>query len=118
MINEPLITILGVPVDGISFRIFEYQAVLLSRYLTAKISLPSRRLQSEWVNQRYTERKNTRAYHTIGVADILNYIDELTSLGKVLDKIIVGRKFPIMTEDDIKLYKEAGEVLSKFWDER
>ena len=118
LINEPLITILGVPLDGISFRIFEYQAVLLSRYLTAKISLPSRRLQSEWVNQRYTERKNTRAYHTIGVADILNYIDELTSLGKVLDKIIVGRKFPIMTEDDIKLYKEAGEVLSKFWDER
>ncbi|RCK57267.1 Thiol-specific monooxygenase [Candida viswanathii] len=118
LVNEPLITIIGVPVDGISFRVFEYQSVLVSRYLTGKIALPNRKTQSEWVNQRFADKKNTRAYHTIGVADALNYSSDLVKLGEVLDKIDVGRKFPVMTPDDIILYKEAAETLSKFWDER
>ena len=57
LINEPLITIIGVPIDGISFRVFEYQAVLLARYLTGKISLPPRSKQSEWVNKRYEDKR-------------------------------------------------------------
>lgn len=118
LINEPLITIIGVPIDGISFRVFEYQAVLLARYLTGKISLPLRSKQSEWVNKRYEDKKNTRAYHTIGVLDAFNYSNDLIKLGEVLDKVEVGRKFPILSSDDILLYKEAGEKLKKFWDER
>lgn len=118
LINEPLINIIGVPVDGISFRVFEYQAVLVARYLAGKVTLPSRRIQSEWVNQRYEEKKNTRAYHTIGATDALQYLNDLVALGQVLDKVQVGRKFPEMTQNDLKLYKEAGEKLRKFWDER
>ena len=118
IINEPLITIIGVPIDGVSFRVFEYQAILLARYLTGKIELVPRNKQLEWVKQRYEKKGNSRLFHTIGVTDALEYVRTLTQLGKVLDKIKVGREFPLMTEEDIAMYKEAGENLRKFWDER
>ncbi|EMG47137.1 ustF2 Flavin-containing monooxygenase ustF2 [Candida maltosa Xu316] len=118
LINEPLITIIGVPIDGISFRVFEYQAVLVTRYLTGKISLPSRKEQSEWVNKRYEEKKSTRAFHTIGVIDAFDYSNGLVNLGQVSEKIKVGREFPKITAEEIKVYREAGEKLRKFWDER
>ena len=118
IINEPLITIIGVPVDGVSFRVFEYQAILLSRYLTGKIELISRNKQLEWVKQRYELKGNSRLFHTIGVTDALEYAKTLTQLGHVLEKVRVGRQFPSMTDDDIAVYKEAGEKLRKFWDER
>ncbi|CAD1809808.1 Flavin-binding monooxygenase-like family protein [Candida parapsilosis] len=118
IINEPLITIIGVPVDGVSFRVFEYQAILLSRYLTGKIELISRNKQLEWVKQRYELKGNSRLFHTIGVTDALEYAKTLTQLGHVSEKVRVGRQFPSMTDDDIAVYKEAGEKLRKFWDER
>ncbi|KAI5953664.1 hypothetical protein KGF54_003036 [Candida jiufengensis] len=118
LVNEPLITIIGVPIDGISFRVFEYQAILLSRYITGKIRLPSRNEQIQWVNNRYDEKSNTRLYHTIGVVDALPYAQTLVRLGQVSSKTKVGREFPIMTEAEVQEYKEAGEKLRKFWDER
>ncbi|KAI5966426.1 uncharacterized protein KGF55_000735 [Candida pseudojiufengensis] len=118
LINEPLITIIGVPIDGISFRVFEYQAILLSRYITGKINLPSRKEQTEWVNKRYEEKSNTRLYHTIGVVDALPFAQTLIRLGQVSAKTKVGREFPILTEEEVLIYREAGEKLRKFWDER
>lgn len=118
IINEPLITIIGVPIDGVSFRVFEYQAILLARYLTGKIELVSRNKQLEWVKQRYELKGNSRLFHTIGVTDALDYATTLTHLGQVLEKTKVGREFPFMTEEDIAVYREAGERLRKFWDER
>ena len=129
LIHEPLINIIGVPIDGISFRVFEYQAVLLARYLTGKIQLPSRNKQLQWVAQRFEEKQNTRAFHTIGVTDALDYALTLTKLGQVSEKtsgvglgtslgLNLGREFPVITPEDVAIYRAAGEHLRKFWDER
>ncbi|KAI5969465.1 hypothetical protein CANMA_001533 [Candida margitis] len=118
IINEPLITIVGVPIDGVSFRVFEYQAIIVARYLTGKIELVSRNKQLEWIKHRYELKGNSRLFHTIGVTDALEYARTLTQLGQVSEKTRVGRQFPPMTEEDITLYREAGERLRKFWDER
>ncbi|KAI3406320.2 hypothetical protein KGF56_000801 [Candida oxycetoniae] len=118
LVSEPLITIIGVPIDGISFRVFEYQAILLSRYLTGKVQLPSRSQQLEWVQERFEAKQNTRSFHTIGAEDALNYVHTLTNLGNVSKKCNLGREFPTLTADDVLMYKQAGEKLKKFWDER
>ncbi|CAI5757969.1 unnamed protein product [Candida verbasci] len=117
LINEPLISIIGVPIDAISFRAFEYQAILIARFITGKIALPSRRIQSEWVNDRYKLKKNSRAYHTIGVDDALEYMTTLTELGQVSSKTPIGRQFPEITPEMVQLHRESGEILRKFWDE-
>lgn len=118
-INEPLITFIGVPIDGVSFRVFEYQAILASRYLAGKISLPNRREQREWADKRLSEKGFTRAYHTIGVVDSLNYLNGLIKLGEITNtKINAGRQFPELKEEDLALYRAAGQRLREFWDER
>jgi hypothetical protein len=119
LINEPLINFIGIPVDGISFRVFEYQAVVLSRYLAGKILLPSRNDQILWERQRLQEKGVTRAFHTIGFVDAKSFLTSLIELGRVEnDKVNTGRQFPVLSVEDLEEYREAGELLRKFWDER
>ncbi|RCK67275.1 Thiol-specific monooxygenase [Candida viswanathii] len=117
LISDPLITIIGVPVDGISFRVFEYQSILVARYLTGKITLPPRNVQTEWAANRLEEKKNTRAYHTISIVDALSYSQDLTRLGQVPDGVAVGRQFPVLTDEDILESKSSIEKLLKLWNE-
>lgn len=116
LLNEPLIALVGVPVDGISFRVFEYQAVLVARYLTGKIILPTRREQQKWIDKLLEEKGQTRAYHTIGVQGAPEYVQSITTLGATKAPI-VGREFPPLTEDELAEYKAAGLKLAEFWDE-
>ncbi|KAK6464746.1 flavin-containing monooxygenase [Scheffersomyces coipomensis] len=119
LINEPLITFVGVPIDGISFRVFEYQAITVSRYLSGKIALPSRTDQKQWITNRLNEKGITRAYHTIGVVDAQEYLSGLVKLGEInQEKLNQGRQYPVLTVQDILDYRSAGELLRKFWDER
>lgn len=116
-LKDPLLTFIGVPTDAISFRAFEYQAILTARYLTGKVSLPSPVDQKKWLDDRFDEKGPTRAYHTIGVLDALSYVGTLLDLGIVKDSsVVVGREFPELTEDEIEEYKAAGTLLREFWD--
>lgn len=118
-INEPLINIIGVPIDGVSFRVFEYQAVLIARFITGKISLPTRQEQSKWILERFKAKGIHRSYHTIGVDDAFEYLHGLVDLGKIKDPaLITGRQFPKLTSEDMAIYRAAGEKLREFWDER
>ncbi|ODV82001.1 FAD/NAD(P)-binding domain-containing protein [Suhomyces tanzawaensis NRRL Y-17324] len=114
-IDEPLLSFIGVPIDGISFRVFEYQAVLTARYLTGKVKLPSKNEQRKWTAERRELKGITRAYHTIGVLDAIPYLSTLTKLGEV--EKVSGRPFPVYSEEDLGALKAATERLKKFWDE-
>ncbi|KAK6202698.1 flavin-containing monooxygenase [Scheffersomyces amazonensis] len=119
LVNDPLISFVGVPIDGVSFRVFEYQAITVSRYFSGKIALPSRSEQVDWISKRLDEKGITRAYHTIGVVDALSYMHGLVKIGEIQqEKLNQGRQYPVLTEEDIATYRAAGELLRKFWDER
>lgn len=118
LINEPLLVVLGVPTDAISFRAFEYQAILVSRYLASRVKLPPRKEQIEWAEARLREKRETRAYHTIGAADALEYMRTLTALGSVKGQEPVGREFPEITEEEVREYAAAAAKLKETWDSR
>lgn len=115
-INEPLLVILGVPTDAISFRAFEYQAILAARYLASRVSLPERKQQLLWAEKRLQEKGERRAYHTIGASDALEYMRTLTALGALKGQEPVGREFPEITEAEVQEYAEAGAKLREAWD--
>lgn len=118
LINEPLIAFIGVPTDAISFRAFEYQAILTARYFSGKVSLPSRAEQRKWLDERFQSKGATRAFHTIGAVDAITYIRTLTDLGTIKDTSITpGREFPELTEAELEECKAAGFKLREFWDE-
>lgn len=114
-VHEPLLNVVGVPVDGVSFRVFEYQAILVARFLSGRIQLPSQKEQREWIEARRAAKGVHRAYHTIGVDDAFVYLNLLVDLGKAGPG---GREFPTLTLEDLVVYRQAGETLRKFWDER
>lgn len=116
LIDEPLLLILGVPTDAISFRAFEFQAILAARYLSSRVSLPSRKEQLLWAEKRLQEKGERRAYHTIGAFDALEYMRTLTALGALKGQEPVGREFPEITEQEVQEYAEAGAKLKENWD--
>lgn len=115
--KAPTIAWIGVPTDAISFRAFEYQAIVVARYLAGKISLPNRIEQRKWLDKRLEGKGITRAFHTIGFLDATDYLDTLTELGRVKDLSVVGREFPKLRQEELDELKEAAVRLSEFWDE-
>ncbi|KAM3123695.1 hypothetical protein CJJ07_000246 [Candidozyma auris] len=115
-VDEPLLVVLGVPTDAISFRAFEYQAILAARYFSSRISLPPRHSQIEWARKRLAEKGESRAYHTIGATDALEYMRTLAILGQIKGQKPFGREFPEITEEEVKEYAEAGQALKARWD--
>lgn len=119
LLDDPLITFIGMPVDGVSFRVFEYQAVLVSRYLAGKVALPGKKEQLKWCEDRLKDKGITRAYHTIGFVDAPDFLSGLTKLGYVdTTKTPVGRPFPVLTEADLDDYKSWAQRLAENWDKR
>ncbi|CCE85605.1 Piso0_005219 [Millerozyma farinosa CBS 7064] len=115
-ISQPLLAFVGMPIDGISFRVFEYQAILVSRYLAGKVEMPNRAAMNDWVFQRLQQKGITRAYHTIGITDAFEYIDTLVQLGHIKDpKLSNGRQFPDLDKALVNRFYE--EKLKAFWDD-
>lgn len=119
LVNEPLIAIVGIPVDAVSFRAFEYQAILVARYLANKVTLPSRDEQNEWSKNRLSEKGVTRAYHTIGADSVVSYVQKLVELGTLKKEAnVTGKEFPAFTEKELDTYVKAATKLAEFWGEQ
>lgn len=119
LIKDPKLAVIGVPTDAISFRAFEFQAVLVSRFLAGLITLPSLREQLDWALQRYADKGNVRAYHTIDLDNKFGYLQSLVNLGggiEPLDSRKIGRPFPTFSEDDINKQNAVLERLTAFFD--
>lgn len=117
-IKDPLLSLIGVPTDAISFRAFEYQAVLVSRFLAGKVVLPPLNEQLQWTLQRFIEKGDQRAYHTIDFGKKHEFLNLLTSIGGGVEPIgQTGRPFPTWTEDDLQLLLSIEERFKKFFGE-
>lgn len=104
--KDPLLCVIGVPIDGISFRVFEYQAIAVSRYLSGKTALPDTVKQQQWLTERFEKLGNSRRYHTLGQKEALQYAQEMIDLGGGITLGGPGRSFPVFSENDVNLYNE------------
>ncbi|CCH44928.1 Flavin-containing monooxygenase [Wickerhamomyces ciferrii] len=117
-IKDPLLSVIGAPTDAISFRAFEFQAILLSRFLSGKIHLPSLQEQIEWTLERFITKGDNRAYHTIDLGGKLEYLAYLTELGGGVEPLGgTGRPFPTWTQSDLELHAAIQERFKKFFGE-
>ncbi|RLV84736.1 Thiol-specific monooxygenase [Meyerozyma sp. JA9] len=115
LINDPLITFVGIPIDGVSFRVFEYQAILVARFLAGRITLPNVSEQELWRNDRFSKKGPSRSYHTIGADDASDYMLELTRLGYLDKSLVVGRQFPEFSKEDLDKYLSAQSRVFALW---
>ncbi|KAH3679489.1 hypothetical protein WICMUC_000934 [Wickerhamomyces mucosus] len=116
-IQDPLISTLGVPVGALSFRAFEYQSILISRFLSGKIALPSINEQYKWVHEREERIGKIRGYHRIGGENVVGYLQDLTELGGGVEQIDgTGRLFPIVTQEQVDEWAERKSKLVNKWE--
>lgn len=80
-IGDPSLALVGQVRAGISFRVYEYQAVAVARYFAGrnKASLPSPREQDQWEVDRLRYKGNSPIFHEIK-PDFKEYFDFLTEL--------------------------------------
>lgn len=106
---DPSLAFVGVPVDAVSFRAFEYQAVWVARYISGQIELPSVDEQQLWNKRRFEERGSTRSYHSLSSLEaVQDFFDALTELGGgVKAQKKGGRDFPVFGRQDIDELKAA-----------
>ncbi|ODQ65375.1 FAD/NAD(P)-binding domain-containing protein [Nadsonia fulvescens var. elongata DSM 6958] len=120
--DDPTLVFIGVPIDGISFRVFEYQAVLAARVLAGLVKLPSLHKQQEWLDSREKQYGDTRDYHTLGLDEAENYMQTLVNLGGGICSPSgaggEGRKFPVFGEYERATVSAAKEKLKTFWDNK
>lgn len=115
-INDPLLTFVGIPINGMSFRVFEYQLILISRFLAGKVGLPSLDEQVKWRDQRILERPKKKDYHRTDLDPALGYIDTLVSLGGGYEQLEnEGKTFPKFSEADLELYENNRITLHTAW---
>jgi hypothetical protein len=118
LIDEPLISFVGIPIDGMSFRVFEYQAILAARYLAGKTQLPPVEEQEAWYRERLERVGKNRNFHSTINDPALVYIDNLVKLGgghgAIGDK---GKVFPKFSDEDLEVYEDNKAKLVKRWSE-
>ncbi|KAJ5568040.1 hypothetical protein N7450_010526 [Penicillium hetheringtonii] len=80
-IGDPSLALVGQVRAGISFRVYEYQAVAVARYFAGrnKRPLPSPRAQDQWEVDRLQYKGNSPIFHEIK-PDFKEYFDFLTEL--------------------------------------
>nr|QFR37235.1 flavin-containing monooxygenase [Cyberlindnera americana] len=114
--KDPQLSFVGVPCDAISFRAFEFQAVLVARFLSGKSQLPSLKDQISWCVERFRTKGDTRAFHTIDWEQKFEYLDLLVEIGGGYKKIgSHGREFPKFSEDDKNLHRSLQDRLLAFY---
>ncbi|KAJ5787869.1 hypothetical protein N7457_002859 [Penicillium paradoxum] len=80
-IGDPSLALVGQVRAGISFRVYEYQAVAVARYFAGRnaVALPTPQQQDLWEVQRLQYKGHTALFHEIK-PDFKDYFDFLTGL--------------------------------------
>lgn len=112
--KDPLISLVGIPIQAITFRVFEFQAIWVARFLAGKIQLPSLEEQNKWILQRLQKYGNRQAYHSFQ-EEKFEWPEYITRIsGGVHPLNGSGKEFPVYTQDDQVLH---ASILKKYSEE-
>jgi hypothetical protein len=64
-IGDPSLTVVGQVKAALSFRVYEYQAVAVARFLAGRAKLPSKEAQEDWETKRLAYKGPTNNFHEI-----------------------------------------------------
>lgn len=111
--KDPLISLVGIPINAITFRVFEFQAIWVARFLAGKVNLPSLKEQNKWILQRYQRYGNTSEYHSFR-EERFQWPVKITELAGGVKPINgTGKEFPVYTAEDEELHAANLKIFSE-----
>lgn len=79
--KDPNLSFVGLVTAGITFRVFDYQSLVIAKYLDGKITLTTAEKQKQWEEERINQR-GVGAFHAIP-PDFEQYFTDLVKLGQL-----------------------------------
>lgn len=79
--KDPKLSFVGLVTAGITFRVFDYQSLVIAKYLQSTIELPTVEVQKRWEEERLAQR-GVGAFHAIP-PDFEQYFTDLVRLGEL-----------------------------------
>lgn len=111
--KDPTLLFVGAVAAGLTFKIFEWQAVLAARILAGRVALPSAQEMREWETSRIKVKGDGAKFGLI-FPDFEDYFEEVRKLaGESEDG--VGRKLPKFRREWMRSFMEGHERRKQMW---
>ncbi|CAI6323161.1 unnamed protein product [Periconia digitata] len=114
--QDPSLLFVGAVGAGLTFKVFEWQAVLAARVLSGRAILPSVEEQVQWEKERVA-KKGDGALFTLIFPDFEEYFEKLRSLAGEPKDEEPGRRLPPFDRSWVSTFMDGHEIRKKWWRE-
>ncbi|KAF2112709.1 hypothetical protein BDV96DRAFT_664368 [Lophiotrema nucula] len=102
---------------GLTFKIFEWQAVLAARILSGRATLPPIEEQQKWERDRIAKKGDGAAFSLV-FPDFEEYFETVRKLAGELPEDDVGRGLPPFNKEWLETFMAGHEIRKKWWREQ
>lgn len=111
--HDPTLVFIGAVGAGLTFKIFEWQAVAAARVLAGRASLPSIDIRQKWEDDRISELGDGPGFMVVH-PHFRSYFENLRELsGEPHDG--KGRPLPVFDEGWVDAFNDGHELRKKMW---
>ncbi|KAL5113426.1 hypothetical protein ACEQ8H_008694 [Pleosporales sp. CAS-2024a] len=114
--QDPTLLFVGAVGAGLTFKIFEWQAVLAARILSGRATLPSVDQQRQWEQDRIAQKGDGPAFALIH-PDFEEYFETLRKLAGEPKDGMLGRRLPPYDNKWFEVFMAGHEIRKKWWRE-
>ncbi|KAK0724948.1 hypothetical protein B0H67DRAFT_632390 [Lasiosphaeris hirsuta] len=111
--EDPTLLFIGATAAGLTFKVFEWQAVVAARIQAGRATLPSTDEMKAWETSRMRERGDGAKFMLI-FPDFKEYFEELRLLAGEGEEEL-GRKLPVFDEEWMRTFLVGHELRKGMW---
>jgi hypothetical protein len=114
--SDPTLLFVGAVGAGLTFKIFEWQAVLAARLLAGRATLPPLEEQQRWERERIAKKGDGPAF-TLVFPDFKEYFETVRKLAGEPGPGQPGRRLPPYDKKWFEVFMAGHEIRKKWWKE-
>jgi len=114
--KDPTLLFVGATGAGLTFKVFEWQAVLAARILSGRATLPSLEEQLRWEKERIEKRGDGAAF-TLVFPDFEEYFETVRKLAGQPKELEPGRRLPSFDQTWFERFMAGHERRKRWWKE-
>ncbi|KAF1952538.1 FAD/NAD(P)-binding domain-containing protein [Byssothecium circinans] len=114
--QDPSLLFVGAVGAGLTFKVFEWQAVFAARILSGRATLPPLEEQQRWEKERIA-KKGDGALFTLIFPDFEEYFETLRKLAGEPKESGLGRRLPPFDRKWVEIFMQGHERRKKWWRE-
>ncbi|KAF2690200.1 FAD/NAD(P)-binding domain-containing protein [Lentithecium fluviatile CBS 122367] len=114
--KDPTLLFVGAVAAGLTFKVFEWQAVWAARILSGRAKLPSIEEQQRWETERIAKQGDGVSF-TLLFPDLEDYFETLRKLAGQPKENEPGRRLPAFDRTWLEIFLKGHERRKKWWKE-